>query len=53
MEEKWTEERGMSEMCSMYPVPCIPQETVLRNVRLARAYVPFQNYAAFIHQLKH
>lgn len=42
MEEKWTEERGMSEMCSMYPVPCIPQETVLRNVRLARAYVPFQ-----------
>lgn len=22
--------------------PCIPQETVINNVRLARAYVPFQ-----------
>lgn len=22
---------------------CIPQETVIRNVRLATAYVPFQN----------
>lgn len=26
--------------------PCIPQETVIKNVRLARAYVPFQNYCS-------
>lgn len=27
-------------MCQQYP--CIPQELVIRNVKLARAYVPFQ-----------
>ncbi|AUG58998.1 spore coat associated protein CotJA [Acetivibrio saccincola] len=42
MTEIWAEERGMPGMYSMHPAPCIPQETVLRNVRLARAYVPFQ-----------
>jgi hypothetical protein len=42
MTEKWTEERGMPGMYSMCPMPCVPQETVLRNVKLARAYVPFQ-----------
>ncbi|NLC67573.1 MAG: spore coat associated protein CotJA [Clostridiaceae bacterium] len=25
-----------------YPQQCIPQETVICNVKLARAYVPFQ-----------
>ncbi|TYQ14674.1 UNVERIFIED_CONTAM: spore coat associated protein JA (CotJA) [Acetivibrio alkalicellulosi] len=32
----------MPQVYSMHGMPCIPQETVLRNVRLARAYVPFQ-----------
>ncbi|MDQ2087679.1 spore coat associated protein CotJA [Herbivorax sp. ANBcel31] len=33
---------GMQQMYSMHTMPCVPQETVLRNVKLARAYVPFQ-----------
>ncbi len=28
------------------PDKCIPQETVLENVKLARAYVPFQKLCA-------
>lgn len=30
------------EMYCMSAMPCIPQETVLWNVKLARAYVPFE-----------
>lgn len=28
------------------PQPCIPQEIVIRNVKLARAYVPFQKFCS-------
>lgn len=27
-----------------YPCPCIPQEMMITNVKLATAYVPFQKY---------
>lgn len=32
----------LPQMQYMPVCPCVPQETVLRDVRLARAYVPFQ-----------
>lgn len=38
---------GMYRIPGMCPAPggpCIPQETVLRNIRLAAAYVPFQKF---------
>lgn len=33
---------NVNKLCP--PQPCIPQETVLRNLKLARAYVPFQKF---------
>jgi len=49
-EKQLTEKEYMPYMPEMQPMPwrqgclpnCIPQETVLTNVKLATAYVPFQ-----------
>lgn len=32
----------MDEFTAAMPGKCIPQETVIENVKLARAYVPFE-----------
>lgn len=38
---------NISNSCSpLYLQQCIPQETVIRNVMLARAYVPFQKFCS-------
>ena len=37
----------MKKMNSYHMGKCIPQETTIKDVRLARAYVPFQKCAVF------
>jgi hypothetical protein len=43
-------DKMMSEMISDYELfeACIPQETVIRNVRLAAAYVPYQKLCTLL-----
>lgn len=43
-------DKKMPEMVSNYSSleTCIPQETVIRNVRLAAAYVPFQKLCTLL-----
>lgn len=36
----------------MHMMNCIPQELVIRNVRLAAAYVPFQNLCQLFNPLE-
>ncbi|NSW90656.1 MAG: spore coat associated protein CotJA [Firmicutes bacterium] len=38
----WVPENYLNANNLCYPQPCIPQETVISNVKLARAYVPYQ-----------
>ncbi len=33
-----------NKLCT--PQPCVPQEIIIRNVKLARAYVPFQRFCS-------
>jgi hypothetical protein len=37
-----TSGNSSNDACPCYSMQCIPQETVICNVMLARAYVPFQ-----------
>lgn len=36
--------KGRKTSVNMPKCPCIPQQTVIENVQLAAAYVPFQKY---------
>jgi len=42
----WTPEGycNVNKFCP--PQPCIPQEIVIRDLKLARAYVPFQKFCS-------
>jgi Spore coat associated protein JA (CotJA). len=42
MAEKYKNDADMLEMSCPIVGPCLPQEAVIKNVRLATAYVPFQ-----------